>query len=349
MNVTIKDIARETGVSIATVSKYLNGKKISSENEESIRSAIQKLGYKPNRSAQMLRAKKTKEILIMTPNISNYFWGATISGISRYFGEQNYAVITRSYRVGSSSEEETIRVMVSRKIDGVIYFLNDGRDDLYHIFQEHDIPVVLIDYIPQAFQKYPVDCVLSDNINGSLCLIRYLIEKGHKNITIFGDAKVNYSIAQRTKVCIEECEKNQISYSIQSAIDFSLPESLHEKEVSKLAGSQFQQMIKSSVSGTNPPTAIIVLNLISAIGCLSAISQTEYKIPEDFSLVCFDDDPLLRCYHPSITCVEQNLEELGISASELLLQRIVGNFNNFPEIKKIDTIFHERKSVRDLR
>ena len=96
MKVTIKDIAKETGLSTATVSKYLNNIKIQENNRILIEAAIKKLGYRPNRSAQILRSKKTRTIGILISDLGNYFWGSVIGIISHYFASQQYTVITLS-------------------------------------------------------------------------------------------------------------------------------------------------------------------------------------------------------------------------------------------------------------
>lgn len=98
----------------------------------------------------------------------------------------------------------------------------------------------------------------------------------------------------------------------------------------------------------DPPTAVFFTNYISAMGGLSAVNLLGLNVPDDISLVCFDNDPLFRAMHTSMTCVAQDLTSIGIRASELLMQRISGDYSNFPVTEIINVEFHSGKSVRNL-
>ena len=120
MNITIKDIARETGLSTATISKYLNNKKISEENRILIEETIRRLDYRPNRSAQILRTKKTRTIGILLTDLGTYFWASLINSVTQYFIRHNYTVITCSYTFNPGREAKVIQDLISQNPDGVI-------------------------------------------------------------------------------------------------------------------------------------------------------------------------------------------------------------------------------------
>lgn len=166
MNVTINDIARATGLSTATISKYINHKKIREENRILIEKAIQELGYTPNRNAQLLRAKNTHTIGILISDLGNYFWGELVNSIIKHFTDHGYTVIVCSFFFEHQKEIDTIQDIISQHFDGVIMLPSCWHDDLYQLLQNAGIPVVLLDQIPASMRHFPVDCVISDNYKG---------------------------------------------------------------------------------------------------------------------------------------------------------------------------------------
>ena len=145
MNVTINDIARATGLSTATISKYINHKKIREENRILIEKAIQELGYTPNRNAQLLRAKNTHTIGILISDLGNYFWGELVNSIIKHFTDHGYTVIVCSFFFEHQKEIDTIQDIISQHFDGVIMLPSCWHDDLYQLLQNAGIPVVLLD------------------------------------------------------------------------------------------------------------------------------------------------------------------------------------------------------------
>lgn len=136
MNVTINDIARATGLSTATISKYINNKKIREENRILIEKAIQELGYTPNRNAQLLRAKNTHTIGILISDLGNYFWGELINSIIKHFTDHGYTVIVCSFFFEHQKEIDTIQDIISQHFAGVIMLPSCWHDDLVPAFTE---------------------------------------------------------------------------------------------------------------------------------------------------------------------------------------------------------------------
>lgn len=190
MKVTIKDIARETGLSLATISKFLNNKKILEQNRILIEDAIRRLDYKPNRTAQTLRSKRTMTVAIILPDIGNYFWGPLIAIITQYLKRYDYAVITCSYYHDYSTEELLIQDMISRHIDGIILLPYNTTDRLYPLSQDAGIPIVLIDQIPSLIHEKPVDCVVTDNYHGGYFLAEYLLQERAQKYLCHGTRSV---------------------------------------------------------------------------------------------------------------------------------------------------------------
>ena len=316
MNVTINDIARATGLSTATISKYINHKKIREENRILIEKAIQELGYTPNRNAQLLRAKNTHTI-------------GTVIVCSFFFEHQK--------------EIDTIQDIISQHFDGVIMLPSCWHDDLYQLLQNAGIPVVMLDQIPASMRHFPVDCVISDNYRGGALLAEHLLEKGHTKVWIMEQYLDAYTIEQRIQGFMDVYQKNGIDLLKQQ--DSFPPVSFGSTaETITQSNLHFQKLIDSS----DPPTAVFFNCYLSAMGGLSAASQARISVPQDISFVCFDDDPLFKTMSATMTCVSQDLTSMGKHAVELLLKRIHGDYTDFPKIDMLDVVFHPRRSVKDL-
>lgn len=343
MKVTIKDIAKETGLSTATVSKYLNNIKIQENYRILIEAAIKKLGYRPNRSAQILRSKKTRTIGILISDLGNYFWGSVIGIISHYFASQQYTVITRSYSFDMELEKNVIRDIISQNFEGLIMLPFNNCDHYYQLLQNAGIPVIILDQLPTMIQDYPVDCVLSDNYGGSALLAEHLFQNGHTNICILDQAINSHTIEVR----IQAVKDVYSRHGINLETCFPCAEPFVFKETKDVI-QENKQRLYQLLNAPDPPTAVFFTNYISAMGGLSAVNLLGLNVPDDISLVCFDNDPLFRAMHTSMTCVAQDLTSIGIRASELLMQRISGDYSNFPVTEIINVEFHSGKSVRNL-
>lgn len=343
MKVTIKDIARETGLSTATVSKYLNHIKIQENNRKLIEDAIQRLGYQPNRSAQMLRSKKTHTIGVLISDLGNYFWGPVIGTVSHYFTSRQYTVITCSYNFDKEREKAVIQDIISQNFEGLVMLPFDNQDYYYHLLQDAGIPVVLLDQLPVTRQKYPVDCVLSDNYNGCALLAEHLFQNGHTDICILNHSVHSYTVATRVQAVLDIYRQHGLNL-LQKPYDC---EPIIFSETQDVIFQNRQKLLKILESPA-PPTAVFFTNYLAAMGGLSAINSAKLNIPGDISLVCFDYDPLFRAMHTSMTCVAQDLTALGNKACEILLRRISGDYSDFPCTEIINVQFHSGKSVRNL-
>lgn len=340
MKVTIKDIARETGLSLATISKYLNNKKIQDKNRLLIEEAISNLGYKPNRTAQVLRSKRTMTVAILISDLGNYFWGSLISSVSQFFVKYGYTVITCSFYYDPQKETEVIQDLIVRNIDGVIMLPFNSLDNHYLLLQKENIPVVVLDQIPSTMEQQPVDYVTSDNYNGGMLLGEYLLQRGHKKIHILEPADRSSTIPLRIQG-FQDAYKNAGLISITSSVPIFF---MASQDVIDLGKKNFRHIMESE----EPPTAVFFTNYLTALGSLMEANSSGYSIPEDISVVSFDDDPLFGSMYPPITSVAQDLSQIGHKASEILYRRMQGDYSDFPLAACIDVCFFERKSVKNL-
>jgi len=332
MGCTIKDIAKDTKLSLATISKYLNGKNILPENRTLIEESIQKLGYIPNKTAQNLRSKKTNTICILLPVIGDYFWGSICDFMEEYFRRYNYSTIIASYNSSSNDNSAELQLLLSKKVDGVILVpQNIDIINLPLLLKENHIPFVCLD---QKSSNIPTDFVTSSNRKSAYHATKYLLSNGHRKLGVIGGDFASYTTHERIAGFRDACD------------EFHIPKNnlfIYGGEFSPQSSAKcFREMM----SLPQRPTALLTLGYNLTFGAIMALNGMDIKIPKDLSLITFDDDEIFSAYNPPITASVQNTNEIAKQTVQLLLKRINGNYDSFPETIMVETQFIERASVR---
>lgn len=331
MNITIKDIAQKTGLSPATVSKYLNQKKISSENALKIKEAIQDFNYIPNRHAQALRSKKGNTIALILLHFNDYLGASALGEIENFFSSLGYSTMLLSFNPMEKEMTRMANFLSSLPVCGCI-FLDERIADtnLLELLKAREIPFVFMDSRPGNME---VDQVTSAHYEGVSFAARYLIQKGHRNFGLICGPKNHYTTMQRVSAFEDACNKWQLpdtrtkilygDYNIASGIDM------------------FSQLMEE-----NPrPSVIFSLNFYYMISITQHLTKYRLRVPEELSLITFDDSQLFAAYNPPITVVRQNLKALGVETAKLLYRRIQGDYLDYPCKIIIPTEFIERASV----
>ena len=330
MGSTIIDIAKDTGLSLATISKYLNGKNVLPENKRLIEDSIQKLGYIPNKTAQNLRSKKTNTICILLPIIGDYFWGSLCGIMEEYLREHNYSTIISSYDAASQDNSVEMQFLLSKQVDGVILIPDTSHSfNLPVLLKESGIPFICLD---QEIPGIPADFVTSDNRTGAYNATRHFLEHGHIRLGAIGGILYSYTMIERLAVFREAC------------LEYHIPESslsIYGEEAASSA-----EYLRIMMSLPEHPTAVLILGYRLTLSAILTLGSLNMQIPEDFSLISFDDDQIFSAFNPPITTVVQNMDEIGKQATELLIKRIQGNYDSFPERKMIETTLIIRNSVK---
>ena len=331
---TIKDIAKDTKLSLATISKYLNGKNILPENKILIEESIKKLGYVPNKTAQNLRSKRHNTICILLPTIGDYFWGHLCSLIEENIRKNNYSTIIASYDSASEYNAGKLQLLISKQIDGMILVPGpETSAELPILLQKENIPFVCLD---QAIKGVSTDLVTSANSEGSYNATKCFLDNGHRILGIIAGDFLSYTAAERLAGFSRACD------------EYRIPEKdryIYNGTFSAQSGAEcFREMMK-----TKPlPTAVLICGYNMTLGAILTLNDLGIKIPYDVSLISFDDDQIFSAFEPPITAVVQNTVDIADQACELLLKRISGNFESFPEKRMIETHLIIRKSV-DLK
>lgn len=336
---TIKDVAKHAEVSIAAVSYVLNGKenRVSPETLERITEAIRTLNYIPNFSARSLVNKTSKLIGVMIPQtedhkqllLDNPFYSEMVSGIESKLREEGYHLLLS----GAADGQSYLNLSQERNLDGVI-IMGIYPEQLYEEFKQIQIPIVLVDsYInDDYFKKIGID----DEYGGYLAT-KYLIDHGHRNIAL-----VTGTIRADGVV-----EKRFLGYkrALKEANVFYNPDYVFEQSVSYSYGVEAGKLMARN----NPEiTAAFATADTMALGLINGLMEAGKRIPDDISVIGFDDIPISKMFIPNLTTINQDITLKGIKAAELLIALIEedGNDENTELILPLKVV--ERQTVRSI-
>jgi LacI family transcriptional regulator len=304
------DVAKLAGVSQAAVSKVLNNPTAASFPEETrqrIFKAVDTVGYQPNVLARSLRMGKTQMLGLIFPDSANPFFAEIGRHIESLAYNLGYSVILCN--TGGSPERERFYAdtLARKQVDGIIFVAGGNRSDNLLLLSEHGIPVVVVD---RDLSNCAVDTVLLDNFSGGVKATRHLLELGHQKVgCITGPSNVNPSAERASgfKAALQER---------------GLPA---DEEMIRQGDFQLESGWKRAfeiLERQEPPTAIFACNDLMAVGALRAAAELKLSVPEDLSIVGFDNIDLASYSTPPLTTIAQPTSEIGIRAVTMLVERI---------------------------
>lgn len=325
--VTISDVAKLANVSTATVSRVLsNSGNVKKETTEKVLEAIQKLNYQPNVLARQLRKLETKTILVVVPDITNTFFSKILRGIERVAIENDYEVLLGDTGNDVERERGYLDILRQKKADGMI--LLTARLES-HLLEEMagEFPVVLA---CEYLEGSTIPTVSIDNISSARKATEYLINLGHRRIG-FISGPLNVILGRdRLKGFRQAMEQHNIpieSFLVQEG-DFSFE-------------SGYNMMMKF-LALDQPPTAVFAANDEMAIGAIKAIKSKGLHVPDDISVVGFDDIKFASIYEPALTTISQPMFEIGKKAMELLIKLI-----NKDQLERNQYILEDQLVIRE--
>ncbi|WP_336790354.1 LacI family DNA-binding transcriptional regulator [Paenibacillus sp. MMO-177] len=317
--VTIKDIAKSAGVSVTTVSRALNGYDDVNEGTRlKIKTIAERLGYSPNMAARSLISKKTKTLGLLLSNVTRDSSKDNIAyevlcGINDRSGELDYDLVLFSTTPQKQIMKSYKTLCQERGVDGVI-IMGIRLDDPYlKEVVSSDIPCVLIDI---KLEGPNVGYVTSDNTNGAFEAVNHLLELGHRHIAfINGHAQADVSLL-RQEGYRQALEQHGLSF------DGSL---VFNGQFSEQGG---REAAKRVIAAKPQVTAIFCASDLMAIGAMQGVRDMEKKVPEDISIIGFDNINLTEYCRPALTTVHQHKYELGYHAAQLLIDMLEGKETN---------------------
>jgi LacI family transcriptional regulator len=333
MSITIKDVAKETGLSIATISKYLNGGNVLEENGTKIAGAIEKLGYKVNTLARGLKTKKSMTVGILIPDLKNVFCMTIISRIEDALMQNGYSAIICDYGQQTARECEKLSFLADKQVDGIILMPSGSVLPELETLMDNGIPVVLID---RALEWPRCDTVLVDNLNASYDAVERLITLGHRRIGIVCGPESVFTARER-----------YLGYQ-RVLGDYNLPmdESLIKKGDYGIDSGY--ALFNELMDGPASPTAVFVTNYEMTLGAIMAANERNIRFPDDLSFIGFDNLQLARVVKPTISIVTQPMEQIGETAANILLKRLKGDAGNLPAMVRLKTSLFAGESVGEI-
>ena len=310
-NMTIKDVARASGVSPMTVSRVINGSdRVSPETRQRVEQAIADLGYIPSRLARGLIRQKTGTFALIVPDVANPFFTLIVRGAEDVARRGGYRIILCDTRADLTIERGVIEEMLAHRVDGIaIAPVSDRSKPHLQRLASYGVQFVLIDRTVAGIES---DVVLGDNVGGARRLVEHLISLGHRRIGFITEAD-DVSTAR---------DRRQGYEAALAAAGIDVDPSLVVRSRPDPAGGLegMRPLLELGV----PPTAVFAVNNLVAVGAIEAVRAAGLEVPDDVAIVCFDDIEHASRLYPFLTVMAQPAETLGTLGTQLLLERIEG-------------------------
>lgn len=327
---TIKDIAKELNVSIATVSRALAGSELVSEDtKEKIIQLAERLNYRRNASALNLKSQRTKIIGIVVPELKSSFFPSVILGIEKVLQENGFQSIITQSDESAIKEEKNLRLLESNMVEGILLSVTKEGDNaaLYKNIIDTGIPIV---FFNRACFKLNASMVILDDYVMSFFATEHLIYNDFQKIIHFSGPKNLLVSKERIKGFIDAMKKHK--RDVEDAVIES-----------GLLSDDSYQVMKTMINKGDLPNAIFCFHDPIAFGILKAMKEVGLKCPDDIALVGFSESQIAELIDPPLTSVEQPTLEMGEAAARLLLNQL-NHTNQKPEIIRFRGNFNIRKS-----
>lgn len=306
---TIRDVAKRAGVASMTVSRVINDSGyVSDETRAKVEAAILELGYVPNMLGPSLRFNQTKTIALIITDITNPFWTTVARGAEDAANEDAYSVILCNTDESLEKQEQYVDMLLKRRIDGILFVPADDSPDSVEMIRSQNVNVVVLDRQIPGVEN--LDLVRGDSFGGAYDLALHLVELGHKDIAILSGPK-------------------HISTSIERVSGFSqaMRESGLDHNLNNIYWGSFSQSVgfdiaMKALQSMPRPTALLAVNNFIANGALRAVAAAGLMVPDDVSVVSFDDIPENINPTPFLTVAVQAAYDMGYQAAKLLLARL---------------------------
>lgn len=335
MAATMKDIARQTGLGLATISSYFNGGNVREKNRIKIEAAIEELHYEVNEVARGLKTNATRTIGVVIPELNNTFCAEIITGMEDVLRSHGYATIVCDCRTDRKLEQEAVEFLIRRRVDGIINMPVDEEGKHLRKFQKTGKPIVLID---RRIQGISCDSVLVDNRKAAEDAVQCFIKNGHRNIGIIGGPEGIFTAQERLAGYSKALKEAGIP--IRGSLIF------HGDYTIQGGVRGLEELVRS-----NPDmTAVFVTNYEMTMGAMIGVNELGIKIPEQLSMIGFDNLQFARACNPKLTIVSQPTDGIAREVARIMLEHLENGKQKNEECfsEKLQTEIIEGKSVSFL-
>lgn len=307
MSPTIRDVAKLAGVSVGTVSNVLNGvATVSPKNQERVAWAIASLGYRRNQMASQLRSNISRSIGLVIPDITNPFYPEVARGVEDYASGQGFNVFLCNKDRNAQKEQAAVDALLSKNVDGILLYKSRLLTPQIEEIRSH-CALVMID----ADQKdFDCDIINVEDYDGMVGAVRTAIELGHRRIAFIAGLSDSFSSMRRLHAYRDSLSLAGLHCPSQYVYpgDFTLTSGIR-------AAQQFMSL-------SEPPTAVLAANDMMAIGAMRWALENGVAVPQQLSVVGYDDVMNAQLVLPALTTVSQPKYELGLESARMLFRRI---------------------------
>jgi LacI family transcriptional regulator len=304
---TYKDIQQLTGLSLSTISKYFNGGNVIKANRIAIDHAVAKLDFRMNEFARSLKSKRSKTIGVIIPELNSTFNTSIIADIEDILRTHGYGTIVCDCRLNKQIEKDAFKFLLSKMVDGIITIPFDKSGEHLKLADERHIPIVLID---RLVTEYKADAVIVDNSGATEMAVKEFTDNGHKRIAILCGPDGIYTMKAR----MDGYKKALAANKIDMTEDYMISGNM------SISGGY--EGAKRLIHFTNPPTAILCANYEITLGAIIALNESRVKIPNELSVIGFDNLIIAKIIQPSLTIIVQPMREIAENAARLMLDRL---------------------------
>ena len=314
---TISDVAQRAGVSAMTVSRVINNSGYSSrEARARVGAAVAELGYVPNALARQLRSRRTKTLALVVSDISNPFFTTIARGVEDVAARHGFSVMFCNTDESEKEEAQYLLMLIERQVDGVLLVPARSSGTSFRLLLAHEMPVVVLD---RRVAARGVDSVRCDSEAGAYALTRHLITLGHRRIAVLTGRRTVSTSVDRVAGCRRALEEAGLTLGDEliryGGFNFGSP--------TQADGHRMAREVLASAS--NRPTAIFAANNFIAFGAIRALREAGLRVPEEMSVVAFDDLPAEWISDPFLTVAAQPAYEIGRRGAAMLLDRLSGD------------------------
>lgn len=308
---TIKDVARLAGVSMSTVSKYINGGHLRPANVEAIRSAIAALDYRVNPFARSLKTQRSQSVGILLPTLSISFYGYIFTAMDKVFRENGYHTIISCYSSDHGLERDYLNFLIGTGVDGLIYLPeNLTAEEFWQISANRGVPVIQVD---REIPGVTADAVLTDNTESAFQAVTHLIRSGHRRIAAITGPSSLQTARERMAGYLRALEETGVHYDDALII--------RGEPIFATGYQGFVELMGLSA----PPTAIFSTNSDMTIGAVTAARERGIDIPRDVAVFGYDCVDICSMMTPPLPVVHQPEQEIGRTAASWLIRRLEGD------------------------